>query len=217
MSVDLQPEEAKLKFWSSIFRTVREPLRGCVLLGAGTAIEYRTVSFCISPFQISGPQTDWPSPSAAVAYYDDQELEDKIDGIIHLASVEGFMDGMENRMTSAVERFVTSNPVSGSHQLAIRLNSDRVNHEIAGDIVRALGRVQNLESHWTRIDIAERLLYSESPIARDAATLALETIGDPSASFAIRRAMDVETIPQLKADMQASLEELTRSADVVHS
>ena len=58
--------------------------------------------------------------------------------------------------------------------------------------------------------MAECLLYSELPLARDAAAVALSDLSDERGIPALERAVEAETIPGLKADMEASLDELIK-------
>ena len=155
--------------------------------------------------------------SAATCYHQDQEIEARVDDILRLAADEGFEDGMEGRMSRALNLFVTAQPAVATQQLAIRLNSQYMNQGIAADVVRVLGQMKHERSHNERVYIAECLLYSTSPVARDAGAVALGDLADERSVPALQRAIEEEPIPALKADMQESLGELMKDADVVRS
>ena len=155
--------------------------------------------------------------SATMAYHEDPELDAKIDGVFGLAVDEGFEDGMEGRMSYALNRFVAEHPVEGTQQLAIRVNAERTNPGVAADIVRVLGQMQHERSHGERRYLAECLLYSKSPLARDAAAVALGDLADRRSVPALQRAVDKESIPALKADMHVSLDGLMKDTDGVRS
>ena len=118
------------------------------------------------------------SESAAIAYHEDHEVEAQIDSILNMASIEGFEDGMEGRTSHLLNVFVSEHPVAGMQQLTVRLNSEYINQSVAADIVRNLGRIKHGPSHDDRRYVAESLLYSELPLARDAAAVALSDLAD---------------------------------------
>lgn len=149
--------------------------------------------------------------------HENRDLEAEIDRILGLAADEGFEDGMAGKMSQSLNRFVLQYPVEGIRQLAVRLNSERMNQGIAADVVRALGQMEHKQSHNERVSIAECLLYSKSPLARDAGAVALGDLADQRSIPALQRAVEAEPVPALKADMQASLNELIKSTDGVRS
>lgn len=155
--------------------------------------------------------------STSGARHENRDLESGIDRIFGLAADEGFEDGMAGKMSQSLHRFVLQYPVEGIRQLAVRLNSERMNQGIAADVVRALGQMKHKQSHNERAYIAECLLYSKSPLARDAGAVALGDLADERSIPALRKAIETEPVPALKADMQASLEELIRGAAGVRS
>ena len=124
---------------------------------------------------------------------------------------------MEGRISRALNVFVAGQPVVATQQLAIRLNSQHMNQGVAADVVRVLGQMKHERSHSERVYIAECLLYSTSPVARDAGVVALGDLADERSVPALQRAIEEEPIPALKADMQASLDELMKDTDVVRS
>lgn len=154
--------------------------------------------------------------SAAIAYHEDRELEAQIDTILNIACIEGFEDGMEGRTSHFLNLFVSEHPIAGMQQLTVRLNSEHINQVVAADIVRALGRIKHARSHDDRRYIAECLLYSKLPIARDAGAVALSDLADKRSIPALQRAIEAESIPELKADLQASFDELIKDTYGVH-
>ena len=155
--------------------------------------------------------------SAAVAEYAGRELESQIDAILSIALMDAYEDGMEGRMSQALRRFVFRNSQAGMHQLSARLNSEYLNHGVAADIVRALAKIQHEPSHCDRVFLAECLLCSELPIVRDSAAVALSDLSDKRSIPALERAIKAESVPSLKADIQASLDELIKDSHVIGS
>ena len=146
-----------------------------------------------------------------------QALDLEVEAIVKCAIEEYIEDGMESGTASQVRRFVSRSSVPGVRRLAARVTSIHANAAVAADVVRILGRILHGGTHRERVWIAERLLQSESPLARDASAVALEELGDPDAIAALQDAIAVESIPGLRADMETSLQELKKNADGLHS
>ena len=88
-----------------------------------------------------------------------------------------------------------------------------MNQAVAADIVRVLGWIEHEPSHDERVHVAECLLHSELPLARDASAVALSDLADAHSIPALERAISAEEIPALRADMVASLEELKKTVE----
>lgn len=185
-------------------------------LGVGTsrlASEYHLIQ--------NSPNSSTPNKSfaesSAESYFESREIERKLDRILDLAASENFEDGMENRMSQALHIFIAEYSVIGIQRLAIRLKSEHMNQGVAADIVRVLGQIKHDRTHHDRLHMAECLLYSQSPMARDAGALALGDMADRRSILALERAIKEESVHGLKADMQAILDELMTVPDGTHS
>ena len=163
----------------------------------------------------------WPErisyESAATASHGNHELEIEVNRILSHAADERFEDGMEGRTSQSLNLFVSKYSVVGIQKLATRLASKDINQGVAAAIARILGQIEHARSHNYRIQIAERLLYSPLPLARDAGAVALTDLAAVRSIPALQTAVEAEQIPGLKTDMQASLNELIKLRDVVGS
>ena len=174
------------------------------------------------PLQIgnSVPFTAMPCQAATAIYYEDRELESKIESVINLAAEEGFRDGIDSRTSKALNSFIAEHPVNGVQQLTMSLLSPHMNQVVAADIVRSLGRIVHALSHSDRVRTAAQLLFSTSPIARDAGSVTLVDLaegGTWGSVDALEQAIQAEAIPELKADMQTALDELKQMTDAISS
>ena len=157
--------------------------------------------------------------AAATAAVDDENrmIDHDIDTILDLALEENIEDGMDSETASQINHFISYNSVPGVQRLATRLTSDYTNAGVAADIVRVLGKIVHKDSHYERLWIAERLLQSESPLARDASAVALEELMDLNAVTVLQDAVARESIPELKSDIEMALQELKKNAHAAHS
>ena len=178
------------------------PIQYChVQLGSSTDVDYM-----------------WHFKAETAADHNENMMLDRDVGtILDLALEENIEDGMNSETASQINRFISCNSVAGVQRLATRLISDHTNAVAVADIVRVLGRNVHKDSHHERLWIAERLLLSDSPLTRDASAVALEELMDPHAIAALQDAVAVESIPELKADIEIALQELKKNADGVHS
>lgn len=180
------------------------------------SMQTSNVPLARSPFGplLDGSFSDTPTQATVVAsYLEDRELVAESDSIFRLAASEVFEDGMENRTSQSLSSFVFRYSAAGVQHLATRLLSESMNQSTAADIVRVLGRIEHQPSHNDRVYIAECLLYSELPFARDAGAVALSDLADERSIPALQRAIESEGIPGLKADMMDSLKELAKARD----
>ena len=180
---------------------------------SGLASEYHLIQ--------NSPNSRTPSKSFAESstesYSESPEIERKIDRLLDLAASENLEDGMETRMSQALHIFIAEYSVIGIQQLAIRLKSEHMNQGVAADIVRVLGQIKHDRTHHDRLHMAECLLYSQSPMARDAGALALGDMADRRSIPALERSIKEEPVHGLKADMQAILDEMMAVPDGTHS
>ena len=140
-------------------------------------------------------------------------LDEEIESIVALASEEFIEDGMDSATEVCLGDFVAEFSETGVRHLASYLTSDWIGSGTVADIVRVLGRLDHEKSHDDRLWIASHLLFSEAPIARDAAALALEDLGDGRAISKLEAAVKVELIPGLRDDLEMALRELKNSTD----
>lgn len=156
-----------------------------------------------------GPQPDLAiHRSASDLLEQAEELRPDIDRLLHVATEEPYRDGMLGRAFDVVRSFLAKTSVAGVQVLTSRLLSRWMNDEVAADVVRMLGRAKHPVSLDDRRHLAERLLYSDSPLARDSAAVALADLEDPRGIEALEDAIAREQIPSLKADMRLALEDL---------
>lgn len=86
--------------------------------------------------------------------------------------------------------------------------SDRVNKELASEVLRELGRVKDPTSYRRRLWLLESGLFSNSARIRDAASLGLASLDDPHAIPYLRKAIDEEQCDELRDDLKQVLEQL---------
>lgn len=92
--------------------------------------------------------------------------------------------------------------------LADILYSAGNNINMVADVLHWLGTLDDYPSYHIRVELLEVGLKSKSAIIRDGAVRGLAEIEDPDTISCLRDAYECETVPELKADILALLEQL---------
>ena len=124
------------------------------------------------------------------------------------ASDEVFEDGMESmfsqKLTGAIDSF--GDPAINAIDRLLESNS--ANAEVAGEILRQLGSVEDRRTHHTRLKTLIRNLWAVDPRIRDAASLGIAALDDPDALGAVQMALDQEQSPHLQRNLRLVVAQL---------
>lgn len=85
---------------------------------------------------------------------------------------------------------------------------DPANADRAAEALPWLGRVDHPPSHQERLSLLEHCLSSPSILVRDRAALGLAALDDPRALPSLQRAIDRETYPSLREDLEQVCDQL---------
>jgi len=136
------------------------------------------------------------------------DLYSKIEAIFWIAKGEIFEDGMESTFSKQLKSFVIRYGSNALEVITCLIVYEKVDPEVAGEALRWLGRIDHAESYEYRRWLLERSLKLSSTRARDGAILGIASMDDKHAIFYLKCAMDKERCFELKADMEAVLEQL---------
>lgn len=137
-----------------------------------------------------------------------EELHMEVDRLLSIAMDEPYRDGMFGMVFQAAREFLRKTSIPGVQMLTNRLFSPWINKELAAEVVRHLSRVRHSATLDDRLVLAEWLLLSDAPVVRDHAASALADLEDLSGIEALEEAIERESIPSLKEDMELALEDL---------
>jgi HEAT repeat protein len=124
------------------------------------------------------------------------------------AKDEYFEDGMESEFSRRLIRLLGEYGEKAVIELAFLILHDQVNAEIASEALRWLGHMEDTRSYQKRLWLLERSLFTPSARIRDGAALGLASLDDPHAVRYLRRAIDQESYPELRSDMEQVLAQL---------
>ena len=155
------------------------------------------------------------SESATAEAEKPDALTKELQQIFFAAREEVFEDGMDSVFSGRLVNFMRRH-----NRLAIDILSDllileQVNAEVAGEALRHVGYLEHTPTHISRRRLLEHCLFGSSARIRDGAILGIAAMDDPRATPSVKRAINRETIPELKRDMNAVLEQLCETKNKV--
>lgn len=138
-------------------------------------------------------------------------LSKRMRALFTAAKEEVFQDGYESEFSKELISLVSRYGEQAMEPIIRLIVNEQVNPEVAAEALRWLGEIEEPLSRSSRRWLFERSLYSSSSRVRDGAILALASLDDPHAIPYLRRAIEQESCPELREDMEQVLEQLLES------
>ena len=142
-------------------------------------------------------------------------VEKTINRLFESAEEQYFEDGMESDFSRELVSLVEKYGNLAMSEISYLITCSRVDEEVAREALRWLGRIDDASTHGWRLWVLEKSLSSKSPVVRDGAALGLVYMGDAHAMQYIKKAIEQETIAELRYDLQGALKELEASLNVI--
>jgi len=142
-----------------------------------------------------------------------RHVEDAINHLFESAEEQYFEDGMGSDFSRELVSLIKKYGNLPMSEITYLITHDRVDKEVASEALRWLGRIDDPSTYGSRLWVLEKSLSSKSPLVRDGAALGLASMRDAHAVQYIRKAIERETITELRYDLQGVLEELETSLD----
>ena len=128
--------------------------------------------------------------------------------LLQINTEELFVDGMDSSLArevvSAIEAFGNA-AVDAVRKI---MDSGRTNVEIVGELLRQLGYMEDIWSHRARRDVLASKLESPDPRIRDAASVGISALDDPSLLESVTRAFGRETSILVKENLKLVMDQL---------
>ena len=140
-------------------------------------------------------------------------VEDAITRLFESAEDQNFEDGMESDFSRELVTLIRKYGDLAMSEVSYLITYDRVDREIASEALRWLGRIDDPSSYDSRLWVLEQSLSSKSPLVRDGAALGLASLRDANAVQYLRRAVERESIAELRCDLEEILEGLEIFSD----
>lgn len=134
-----------------------------------------------------------------------QLLVSTIKQVFAIADRVEFEDGNENEFTLGIIDLVQKHGTVAVERIARLLTELKVSNETTAQTLLCLGRIDDPSTLRARSRVAREVLTSPSAIVRDAATIAIDSMADRDATTELRMAIERESVPSLRKDMESVL------------
>ncbi len=142
-------------------------------------------------------------------------VENIIDHLFETSREDNFEDGMENDFSRELVSLVKKYERLAMSEISYLISYGRVDSEVAGEALRWLARINDPSTYGWRLWLLKKSLSSQSPVVRDSAALGLLSMHDANGIPDIRKAIERETIAELRDDLQGALRELEVFLDAI--
>lgn len=144
-----------------------------------------------------------------------RHVEDAVTHVFGSAEDQNFEDGMESDFSRELLSLLRRYGDIAMSEICYLIICDRVAEEVASEALRWLARIDDASTYGWRLWLLEKSLSSKSPVVRDGAALGLVSMCDPQSIQYMKEAIEQETIPELRSDLQGALRELEAFLDVL--
>jgi hypothetical protein len=139
------------------------------------------------------------------------EIMASLDVILNAAHHDIIEDGMNNTVNQWLPNLIAKAPNAVIAALVPAIETGSIKPFVAAEVLKELGQVRNVAPNQTVHWILERCLNSSSQFLRDGAGLGLARLADPATIPSLRRAVKRETDPQVRADLQLVIDEISET------
>ena len=138
-----------------------------------------------------------------------RQVEEQLDRLCLAALDEQFEVGVESRFSGELQRLCAYHPIGVLRSPRARLLDGGASPEVLSEILQWASRQEAGAIRPIVVDLLSTELHHESSLVRDAAASALACLDERAAVSHLRQAIERETAPELRGD----LEDLVRSLE----
>ena len=129
-------------------------------------------------------------------------LDRLLDRSFVTAHEEQFEAGMESRLSKELRHLCNYRPTELLRALRSRLIEGDTSPDVLAEVLEWASREERISLRSDIVDLLTLGLYSRSPLVRDAAALGLAYFDGSASIRQLRRAIEREKLPELRADME---------------
>lgn len=150
------------------------------------------------------------NPVAHGETHEPPRLAEEFAIVFRAAKYERFHDGVHSAFSRKFTRLLEVYGTAAVVALEQAIGSNEHPPEVVAEALRWLPFVAESEAYKYRLNVLEKGLRDQSAIVRDAATAALGSLDDPRALPALEAALASERLPEVRAVMQDTAQQLLR-------
>ena len=138
----------------------------------------------------------------------EEVIRDHLDRLFALSAEEVFVDGMESRLSFGLKHLLGMGGIATIRVVCSLMNTATLNAEVIGEVLRVLGDFEDSTTHLSRLSVLLDCLKSRDSRIRDAASIGIASLDDVAALQAVEKAVEWESIPELRKDLQLVVDQL---------
>ncbi len=138
-----------------------------------------------------------------------RQVEEQLDRLCLAAHDQQFEAGVESRFSEDLQRLCAYHPIAVLRSLRRRLIHGGTSPEVLSEILQWASRQEAGAIRPIVVELLSMGLHHTSSLVRDAAATALACLDERTAVSHLRQALERETVPELRED----LEDLVRSLE----
>ena len=147
-------------------------------------------------------------PTATTPTSDQETLADTLRELLHSANYEVFEDGMDSDFSNNLNRIIRNHGIAAVDALEGEMYADSVSPEVAAEALIWVGRMDDRATRHARLAVLERALEAPNVCIRDAASIGIGAMDDPTAMDSLQKAADRERCGLLRQNLKDTLEQL---------
>ena len=121
--------------------------------------------------------------------------------IFNTARDEIFEDGMDSAFSVKLNRIICTHGVPAIEALERIMCMDSINAAVTEEALRQVGNLDDEGTHNRRLSLLVHALESRDPGIRDAASIGIEFMNDPTAIKSIQKAIDGEKYEHIQQNL----------------
>jgi hypothetical protein len=137
-----------------------------------------------------------------------EQLVFRVRSAFNAAADEMFEYGMESTFSRALNDMVRGYGELVISAISSVLRSERPSTEVVAEALHQLGMIEDPKTHRSRLRVLLRYLPSRHPQIRDAVSIGLSTMDDPTAIRPLRDAINSESSLWVRRNLQLVLDQL---------
>ena len=149
--------------------------------------------------------------NSTISYDPPYELEKAIERLFDTAKGEFFEDGVETDFSRNLLNLIRAYGDTAVEMLTGLIVSEYVDSEVASEALRWIGRLDDAGTYKSRLQLLEKSLGNSAARVRDGALLGLASLDDPSAIRYLEKALQGESLEQLRRNIQQVLDQLVET------
>ena len=150
-----------------------------------------------------------------VGFTHDWKLMSRLRELFYDANDEVFEDGMASNFSNELRSIILERGVMAIDHIRELMRADYTSIKVTEEVLRQVGHMSDIKTHHARLSLLECALESSDLRIRDAASIGIEAMEDPSAIPSLKRAIESESSEWLREYLKDVIAQLDMHNEVL--